>query len=870
MSRTFRPVRDLPTVIWLVATAAATLIHPWVAAPRWLMLHLLLLGALSHAVLVWSRFFADALLKTPSDDTRTQDRRLLLLNVGVTLIVVGVLTAWWPLTLVGATAVGSAVIWHGIVLLSMLRRALPSRFASTVHYYVAAACLLPAGATLGALLARGVHDPWHPRIVMAHAAINLLGWVGLTVVGTLVTLWPTLLRTRMTEGAERWAARALPVLVGAIAITVAGALSGQQLLMALGLTCYLTGLGLTCRSFLDALRRRTPTTFAPLSVGAGMAWWVGCLVALIVAVATADSFADVERGFRWLTPYLAAGFAAQVLVGALSHLIPVSLGGGPRPVRAAATEMDRGAHLRLTLVNAGMLLCALPVPSLVRVLASVLALAGFVAWLPLMVRALTASTRAKRSPDSVAPPDGSVNGWTRPRGQAAGLVAVGLGLVMFAAAAGVALDPAGLGSTTVQAASAGIPPTGETTTVTVVTKDMRYHPSTITVPAGNRLVIHLRNESQDVHDLALETGQKSDRVSPGASTTLDVGVVGRTLDGWCTLVGHRQMGMELQVVAEGADSAPTAHQGDVEGSAHHNEGASTGTGAAADLDFMAQAPDGFTARDASLAPLPPGNRTHRRTLTVNDTLTEVAPGVRQTLWTFDDTAPGPILHGRVGDRFVITLVNNASVGHSIDFHASEVSPQRAMRTIAPGERLVYRFTARRAGIWMYHCSTMPMSAHIANGLLGAVVIEPRGLPDVDHSYVLIQSELYLGAQDGVTDATKLAAETPDAVVFNGYANQYTYAPLRARVGERVRFWVLDAGPNRPSSFHVVGGQFDTTWMEGSYQLRGGEGGSQALGLQAAQGGFVEMAFREAGDYPFVSHLMIDAERGASGLVRVTE
>jgi nitrite reductase (NO-forming) len=176
---------------------------------------------------------------------------------------------------------------------------------------------------------------------------------------------------------------------------------------------------------------------------------------------------------------------------------------------------------------------------------------------------------------------------------------------------------------------------------------------------------------------------------------------------------------------------------------------------------------------------------------------------------------------------------------------------------------------------MYHCSTMPMSAHIANGMFGAVVIEPEGLPAVDRSYLLVQSELYFGPDGGPVDAEKLAAEDPDAVVFNGYAWQYDAQPLTARVGERVRVWVLDAGPNRATSFHVVGGQFDTTWAEGGYLLRPGrgrrtaDGGAQSLALQPAQGGFVELALPEPGHYPFVSHVMVDAERGAHGVFHVT-
>lgn len=191
-----------------------------------------------------------------------------------------------------------------------------------------------------------------------------------------------------------------------------------------------------------------------------------------------------------------------------------------------------------------------------------------------------------------------------------------------------------------------------------------------------------------------------------------------------------------------------------------------------------------------------------------------------------------------------------------------------MRTIEPGESLVYRFTATRPGMWMYHCSTMPVSLHIANGMFGAVIIDPPDLPPVDREYVMVQSELYLGPEGGEADADKVVADNPDLVVFNGYANQYDHDPLVAEVGERIRIWVLAAGPNRGSAFHIVGGQFDTVWSEGDYRLQPGTGGSQTLGLFPAQGGFVELEFPEPGHYPFVSHSMVDAERGAHGIVEV--
>ncbi len=354
--------------------------------------------------------------------------------------------------------------------------------------------------------------------------------------------------------------------------------------------------------------------------------------------------------------------------------------------------------------------------------------------------------------------------------------------MVLAVAVGVAVDPAALaGARSTPAAAAGVAVTGHVTRVSVTAADMRFTPATVRVPAGDRLVIDLRNtDDADVHDLVLDSGQDSGRLAPGESTTVDVGVVGRNIEGWCSVVGHRQMGMVFHVhvtgAKAGADHAGPAGVRDGSGTA------SADAGSAADrLDFAQDPGPSFRARDASLPPVAAG-RVHRRTFTVSEVEREVAPGVRQRLWTYNGKAPGPVLHGRVGDRFVIRLVNDATMGHSVDFHAGTLAPDLPMRTIAPGKSLTYRFTADRAGIWLYHCASMPMSAHIANGMFGAVVIDPPDLPKVDRSYVLLQSELYLGPQGGSVDEDKVKAERPDAVVFNGYANQYDHRPLAAKVG----------------------------------------------------------------------------------------
>ncbi len=876
-TRGFWPLRDLPVVVWLLALVVAILLHPFVPAPRWLMIHLLLLGAVSHAILVWSRYFADALLHTGPrpGDRREQSWRLLLLNGGVIAVVAGVLSDAWPVTVAGASAVTSAVGWHGVALLRQMRRALPSRFGTTVRYYIAAACLLPVGAMLGVTLAYGLADPLHERVMLAHAVVNVLGWMGLTVVGTLVTLWPTMLRTRIAKGAERATQRALPVLVTSVVVAAGAALSGLQLLAALGVVGYVGGLGLVAAPFVTAARGKAPAAYPTWSVMAALVWLVGCLVVLAVGIGTTSSWAAAGDRFGWVTPFLAAGFGAQVLLGASSYLVPMALGGGPAPVRAANTVLDTGGALRIVLANAGLLICALPVPSSVRVIGSSLVLVALASFIPLLFLAIRAARRVRSAPVAptvpVAPGQrrpASPNG-ERPRGQVTGLAATGLAAVVLAVAVGVAIDPGALaGARETVAASAGVTATGRTTTVEVEARDMRFTPSTIEVPAGDRLVIELVNaDDEDVHDLVLDSGDDSGRLSPGAATTLDVGVVGRDLDGWCSVVGHRQMGMVLQIEVTGAAARTVAASTSDQRSGHDHGSAPASPGAAGELDFMAEPDPGFVAHDPELPPLR-DEQVHRRTFTVQELDREVAPGVSQRLWTFNGTAPGPTLHGRVGDVFVITLVNDGSIGHSIDFHAGALAPDRPMRTIAPGESLVYRFRATRAGVWMYHCSSMPMSAHIANGLFGGVVIEPRDLPEVDRSFLLVQSELYLGPDGEPVDVDKVQAEQPDAVVFNGYANQYDNRPLPARVGERVRVWVLDAGPNRATSFHVVGGQFDTMYAEGAYLLKPGTGGAQSLGLQAAQGGFVELTFPTAGHYPFVSHVMVDAERGAHGVFDV--
>jgi nitrite reductase (NO-forming) len=439
-----------------------------------------------------------------------------------------------------------------------------------------------------------------------------------------------------------------------------------------------------------------------------------------------------------------------------------------------------------------------------------------------------------------------------------GGLAAGFTLVLVAVLVGVAAERITAGPPVPVSAAAQVTATGHTTTVAVTAEGMRYHPDRITVPAGDRLVIELTNRDHRRHDLVLATGARSGSVAPGRTAQLDAGVIGAAVRGWCSLPAHRQAGMTLSIVTQASDHPdpePAAADHSMSGTAPH-------------VDAMARPGPGFTARDATAPVVTPG-RVHRLELRVQEVDREVAPGVRQRLWTFNGAAPGPVLRGRIGDTFEITLVNDGSVDHGVDFHAGALAPDRPMRPIEPGERLRYRFTATKAGIWMYHCSTMPMLHHVGNGMYGAVIIDPPGLAPVEREYVLVQSEFYLGPQSQPGDLAKMQAEHPDAVVFNGYVAQYAHRPLTARAGDRVRVWLLDAGPSRSSAFHIVGAQFDTVYGEGQWRLRPGDpGGAQVLSLAPAAGGFVEAVLPEPGHYPFVSHAMVDAERGARGLIEV--
>jgi nitrite reductase (NO-forming) len=389
--------------------------------------------------------------------------------------------------------------------------------------------------------------------------------------------------------------------------------------------------------------------------------------------------------------------------------------------------------------------------------------------------------------------------------------------------------------------------------------DLGFTPAMLEVPSAGRYEVRLINTGAAPHDITFPTGETG-TAQPGETVSLEVDIPAEGTTFLCSIPGHATAGMTGDVKVAGVATA----------SSDPNDHGGPAPTTAVVPDPNAPAPIRY---DPTAPTLMPGS-VHDIDLVMTEQTMTVAEGFVIKVWTFGGSVPGPVIRVKVGDMIRVHLRNPADnqLSHSIDFHASQVAWNDEMRSIAPGEELVYEWKAEYAGVWMYHCGTSPALHHIANGMYGMVIVEPTGvLPPVDNEFALVQSEWYLGPQGEPSDLAKAAAAAPapDFVVFNGVANQYLDAPIEVGTGERNRFFVLDAGPSVDSSFHIVGTIFDTVIREGVSLTKGNQGswGSQAMDLAPAQGGIVEFTTAEDGLYPIVTHAFNFVGRGALGLVQ---
>lgn len=398
--RTWHRKASKPVSVWMFALFIVLMAHRWIPESLWLMVHMVTLGLITNSILVWSQHFTEALLKhkLPDSARPVQLARIYTLNASMVVLMVGVVFSLYPLTVLGSVGVGATVTWHGVALLQQMRAALPARFGVTIRYYIAASWLLPVGATFGALLAYdGLSASWHGRLLLAHEAVNLLGFVGITVVGTLMTLWPTMLRTVMVPDAVARSTRTLAGLCAGLGLTVAGALAGLTWLAVAGLLLYAAALALVLALMVRTTTAKKPSDYATFSVAAGMLWLTVGVIFSAYLVATSPFNALTLRP---VTPIFVAGFLAQTLLGAMTYLLPARMGGGPKAVRAANTEFNRFAAGRAIMVNLSLLIFILPVSltgSWVRTGASLLGAFTLFAFIPLMLRGVRASVNVRKA-----------------------------------------------------------------------------------------------------------------------------------------------------------------------------------------------------------------------------------------------------------------------------------------------------------------------------------------------------------------------------------------------------------------------------------------------------------------------------------------
>ena len=343
------PRTDRATTIWMctaAACAAVTIVaRGFIPQNLWTMIHLVTLGVLSNGIFQWSWYFTRALAHLAPDDRRAgRDNtvRIIAFNLSLLVLIGGMWAGLWHATVTGATVVGAIAAWHGWALLTASRERLASRFAVIIRYYIAAAFFLVVGATLAGFVTVAMFDADAPawlaeardRLTVAHALAGVAGWLGLTMGGTLVTLGPTAMRTRMDPRAVSFATCALPLWVGALLVAGAGVLAGSMRVASVGLLVVVgaaaLGVGVPlCR----AAMAKGPAEYGAWSLTLGAAW-------IIVAGAGASlrAFEAVDAtGLRsaflpWL-PILGAAGVGQLFVGALTYLMPVVIGGGPSAVR---------------------------------------------------------------------------------------------------------------------------------------------------------------------------------------------------------------------------------------------------------------------------------------------------------------------------------------------------------------------------------------------------------------------------------------------------------------------------------------------------------------------------------------------------------
>lgn len=375
---------------------------------------------------------------------------------------------------------------------------------------------------------------------------------------------------------------------------------------------------------------------------------------------------------------------------------------------------------------------------------------------------------------------------------------------------------------------------------------------TLQVKVGDVVQVTLVNGDGVLHDIALpDFDVKSDQVVRIGASSVIVFRADKegTFSYFCTVPGHRQLGMEGKIVI--------------------------GTVA------ISVAPTGVSiVRDpADLpAPIPPRSpKTVRVDLETVEVEGRLAEGTTYTYWTFGGKVPGPFIRARVGDTVEIHLKNrpDSRMIHSIDLHAvTGPGGGAAVTQVRPGDEKSFTFKALSPGLYVYHCATPMVAHHIASGMYGLILVEPKGgLPRVDREFYVMQGELYTREPFGKHghqefSVEKLLAERPEYVLLNGAVGALTHEhPMTAKVGETVRIFFGVGGPNLTSSFHVIGEIFDRVYDQASLTSPPLTDVQTTL-VPAGGASMVEFKLEVPGRYILVDHALSRLERGLVGFLRV--
>jgi len=389
---------------------------------------------------------------------------------------------------------------------------------------------------------------------------------------------------------------------------------------------------------------------------------------------------------------------------------------------------------------------------------------------------------------------------------------------------------------------------------------------------GDTLEITIASGEGAEHDIVFPELKVQSKKFDGRSGPVKVSVrltqAGK-LTYFCSIPGHRQIGMEGVLEVTGpADAAAAARPA-------AKPVAST-AGAIAPASPSAVS----IAMDPNAVPRPLGNRAPQLVKYAIETVEldgRLDDGTTFTYWTFAKKVPGPMLRVKEGDTVEVALTNNpdSKAVHSIDLHAVTGGLGGGEHTqVAPGQTKTITFKAMNPGLYVYHCATPSVAHHISAGMYGLILVEPRGgLPQADKEFYVMQGDLYTSHPFGTRghheySAEKAADELPTYYTFNGSVGALTKEhKMTAAVGETVRVYFGVGGPNKVSSFHVIGEIFDKVYSEGSTNTV--KQNVQTTLVPAGGTTIVDFKVNYPGKYLLVDHALSRAAKGLVGAIEVT-